>query len=258
MRVAISDSDKKFCQKVERMLKRYEEEKRIHVELEVLAAEEGLSRWMETGRQFDLVILDDLWRHRDDIAAVDVDIGAAAEERKVAYLPRIVYVSFQERQVIELVDVSSSHLPGQPMRRKRIFSLLDELNLVHDHYLFSYVRERVKYQIPYSEIVFFQSDGRKIEIYTIDSDTPKEYIGKLSEIQKQGLPPDFITIHKSYIVNIRYISRRSYEMVFLEEKWLWLSISQNNRKHVREVLERYSIERISDDKAVAEVLQQNY
>lgn len=254
VRVAISDSDKRFSQKVERILRKYEEQKKIHVELEVFADDKELCRRMKAGRQFDLVIRDDLWGWFDYVEFDDIDMEVRFRGRMSCYLPRILYVHFQENQALELPHQTSSGRMLRPIRRKRIFGLLDELKTTHDYYVFSYARERIQYQVPYSEILYFQSDGRKIAIHTVHSEEPREYTGKLSDIL-WGLPADFITIHKSYIVNIRYITRRSYEMVYIGQRRLWLSVSQNHRRQVREVLERYPIQRIPDDAAVEEALE---
>lgn len=257
MRVAMSDSDKRFSNKVERILREYEEQKKVHVELEVFSDDHDLCRRMKEGRQFDLAIRDELWGWFDYVEFDDIDIGIRFRGRLSCYLPRILYVHFRENQALELPYQPSSSRRLRPVRRKRIFGLLDELKMIHDHYVFSYARERIQYQIPYSEILYFQSDGRKIAIHTVHSEQPREYTGKLSDIQS-GLPADFITIHKSYIVNIRYITRRSYEMVYMEQRRQWLSVSQNHRRHVREVLERYPILRIPDEAAEEEVLQPNF
>ncbi len=258
MRVAISDSDKRFCRKVDRILKKYEEQERIHVEMELFSDDGCLCRKMMNGRLFDLIILDALWVQSYYGEAEAVDIGSCLQKIMGGYDTKIVYVRFQQDQAVELSGRPPSGHLVKPIRKKRIFALLDELQKLHNHRLFSYIRERVMYQVPYAEILFFQSDGRKVEIHTINSDKPQQYTGKLSQLLEQGLPPDFIAIHKSYIVNIGHIVKRSYELVFLDRRFLWLSISQAHRRHVREVLEQYPIERVSDEEAAAEFLQQNF
>ena len=48
-----------------------------------------------------------------------------------------------------------------------------------------------------------------------------------------GLPSEFISIHKSYVVNREYIVRYTYETVEMADGTV-LNISKANRKHVRE------------------------
>lgn len=237
------------------ILKKYEEEQRVHVELEQFGDDSCLWQRVASGQRYDLifinVILEQHWKR------------TCLENREWqqildGYESRIVYVQFQGNQVLELYDRNVSGSVVSPIRKRRIFCLLDEIRKFHDNHLFSYVRERVVYQIPYSEILYFQSDGRKIEIHTICSEEPREYTGKLSQLLEQGLPAGFIAIHKSYIVNSEYIVRRSYEYVFLERRLLWLSVSQMHRKHVREVLEQRSVVRVSDEEAASEVLKQKF
>ena len=49
----------------------------------------------------------------------------------------------------------------------------------------------------------------------------------------KGLPPEFVSIHKSYTVNREYILRYTYESIELTDG-TQLAISKANRKLVRE------------------------
>ena len=240
MRVAVCDSNKKFVRRIKGILKKYEQQQRIHVEMERFSDALLLPEMIKE-QSIDLILLDAFWG-----------------EKTMEDDSRLIYVCLFENHERPGSPPSAEFM--KPIRKKQIFGLLNEVQKYHQsqNRLFSYIRERVMYQVPYSEILYFQSDGRKIEIHTIHSEQPQEYIGKLSELQEQGLPPNFITIHKSYIVNREYIVRRSYEYVFLEKRSLWLSVSQNHRRQVREVLEQCPIERIRDEEAAEEILRSDF
>jgi len=98
-----------------------------------------------------------------------------------------------------------------------------------------YRQGKLTHQVPFSEILYYQSTGRKVQIHTLSQIW--EYNGKLSHLLREGLPSDFIYIHKSYIVNRNYISEKRYDKLYVAEEKVWLSISQAHRKEVRKRLE---------------------
>ena len=62
----------------------------------------------------------------------------------------------------------------------------------------------------------------------------REFYGKLKDVA-DGLPQEFIIIHKSYVVNREYIARYTYEAVEMTDGTV-LNISKANRKQVREII----------------------
>ena len=60
---------------------------------------------------------------------------------------------------------------------------------------------RTVYRIPYSEILFFENNSRKITIHTADGKGEYPFYGVMSEVMT-SLGPHFIRCHNSYIVNI--------------------------------------------------------
>ena len=88
------------------------------------------------------------------------------------------------------------------------------------------------YYIPYRDIWYFSSEGRKIRIITDRGE--REFYGKLCNVLKK-LPKQFIAIHKSYVVNREKVYCYSYETIELSTGTI-LPISKNHRKHVRKCL----------------------
>ena len=88
------------------------------------------------------------------------------------------------------------------------------------------------YSISYGDIMYFCINGRKTEVHAVND--IYDFYGKLDDIQSKT-PPDFIRIHKSYLVNIVYVSKWEYETVTLADGTC-LSISSRYRKSVREEL----------------------
>ena len=91
-------------------------------------------------------------------------------------------------------------------------------------------------QIPYRDILYFQSEGRMIHI--VMRHETKNFYGKLTEIEKKLPAYLFLNIHKSYLINFNYVSEYTYEWVKMVNGDI-LNISKANRTVVRKkILER--------------------
>lgn len=71
---------------------------------------------------------------------------------------------------------------------------------------FMYKKEKCYNQIPYCDVIFFNSDSRKIRV--VCQGYEDTFYGKLSDF-KDNLPSEFVQIHKSYIINLRFV--KSYK-----------------------------------------------
>lgn len=119
----------------------------------------------------------------------------------------------------------------KPISDKDIKTSLDTaiklLNKTNGKFRFQYGKDF--YYIPFSEIMYFCSDKRKIIIQTLKSELC--FYGKLCDI-KDSLPTYFIPIHQSYIVNQNFIIHYTYDLITLANDEM-LSISRRYQKEVR-------------------------
>jgi DNA-binding LytR/AlgR family response regulator len=91
----------------------------------------------------------------------------------------------------------------------------------------------VNFSVQVGDVLYFESEGRKVNIILMDD--VKSFYGKLSQVEEQLNSQDFIMIHKSYLINFSHVIEYTYEYVKMSNKEV-LTISQNNRKAVRERL----------------------
>lgn len=61
-------------------------------------------------------------------------------------------------------------------------------------------------RIPYSNIEYFESNAKKVTLYTLNRAVTYYFSAKLDDIARI-LPDNFLRCHKSYIVNMKYISK---------------------------------------------------
>ena len=234
VRIAVCDDDRRFCSEMKGILEQYEESKGIYIEIGLFSDGRELCKSLKRGERYDLVFLDILMEQVNGVEAGKFIRNVMEDDDT-----KIVYVSSDEEHTVELFQNQPTDFLKKPVRIRRVFQTLDTIQRSgrKRQNQFFYKQGKLIHAIPYSDIIYYQSVGRKIQIHT-----PKEiyeYNGKLSQILGDGLPSDFICIHKSYIVNRNYILGRMYNKVYLKEEDTWLPVSQIYRKQVREYLKDF-------------------
>lgn len=98
--------------------------------------------------------------------------------------------------------------------------------------VFSYNKNHDTVKVKIRDILYFESDGRKIKIVTTDStDTFYAVMEDLySQLERFG----FISIHRSYFVNYRHVKVFHYESVEMTNGAV-LPIGRSKRKDVQEI-----------------------
>lgn len=83
--------------------------------------------------------------------------------------------------------------------------------------------------IPLKQVLYMESQGRKVTIYIKKDSGMKEYsyYASISTLEKQLTDNGFLRIHKSYLVNMRYLKAFRHDKAILSTDIL-LPVSQKN------------------------------
>ncbi|MDR1774522.1 MAG: LytTR family transcriptional regulator DNA-binding domain-containing protein [Clostridioides sp.] len=84
-------------------------------------------------------------------------------------------------------------------------------------------------------IMYFQSNERKIKMFTVDGED--SFYNTINNLQVKFKEDGFIRIHKSCLVNCRYIKQFTYNKVFLYDG-TELSVSRKYSKEAKEYLKK--------------------
>ncbi|HBA68466.1 MAG TPA: DNA-binding response regulator [Lachnospiraceae bacterium] len=227
--IGICDDGKNICASMEEMILHYMKEREILIEVKVWYTGEALCGYLQQGGRVDILFLDIELLHLTGIEVADF-IRNRMENR----LMQIIYISGIASYAQQLFKTQPMDFLIKPITQTKIDDSLDlALKLLGrnmDKFKFQYGRDY--YYLPFGEIMYLVSEGRKIRIITLHEE--KEFYGKLRDVLN-SLPQEFIVIHKSYIVNREHIVRYAYEVVELTDGTV-LTISKANRKQVRERL----------------------
>ena len=94
---------------------------------------------------------------------------------------------------------------------------------------FEFQQGKDHYYVSQGDIIYFESQGRKLRLVTTDG--TYEFYGRIKEVIKK-LSDDFMTIHQSFVINKARVRHYTYETAEMENGDI-LTISQNLRKQVR-------------------------
>lgn len=98
---------------------------------------------------------------------------------------------------------------------------------------FRYSYQRISHKIPIREILYFESNRRKVKIITEKENF--ELYGKLNDIEKslEQSKSVFLRVHQSFLVNYKHIEGLGYDFVVLNNGKR-ISISEDRRKIISE------------------------
>ncbi|MDF2617201.1 MAG: LytTr DNA-binding protein [Sedimentibacter sp.] len=241
LRIAICDDDKIICQQLEDMLADIEEESNEQFEVEVFYSGEELYRFLKKNNRYNLIFLDIEMRDLNG-----VEVGKKIRDEMNDETTQIVYISGREDYAMDLFEVRPLNFLIKPVSKSKVEAAVNKAIKIlgESKHFYEYKNGNVNFSVPVGDILYFESDGRKVNIILMDD--VKVFYGKLSEVEDKLRSQDFIMIHKSYLINFNHVVEYTYDYVKMSNKET-LTISQNNRKAVREQLLRRK-QRLNHDK----------
>ena len=213
-RVGVCDDERGTCAEIETAVRGFFTEGHYDVEVEVWYSGESCIKTLEREPFFDIIFLD------IELPGINgVDVGKYIRESLKNDNLQIVYISSKTGYALDLFQVHPYDFLIKPITYQSVSNiLLKILNLdENDSKTFRYKNGRNDETIPLGKIMFLESDNKHIKIHLANG-TTREYIGKLS-VEKEKLPKQFITVAKSFIVNMKYIaSCNKTSLVLTDEK----------------------------------------
>lgn len=207
--------------------------KKLKVEIEVFFRGNVLISYLQNHPETDILFLDIRLPDRDG-----VEIGSCIRDVLDNQKLILVYISALEQYAMQLFRNRPFDFLLKPLEAGEIERLMDRILRVtgKGKTCFAYQTRSGVSRVPYREILYFQSLGRKIQIMTEKG--PRFFYGKLGELAG-SLPEDqFLVIHKSFIVNFTFVREYTQSQVHLTNGDT-LPISKSRQSQVRrKIMER--------------------
>lgn len=230
LQIAVCDDDNITCLQIENMLNEISKDIFEIIEVEIFLSGEDLCKFLSENNHFDIILLD-IELHKLN----GVEVGKIIREKMNDEITQIVYISAKESYAMDLFQIRPLNFLIKPIEYDELSDVIKMATklIEKNNQCFEFKNGNSIYRIPFQDIIYFESDRRKVNI--ISKDVIQSYYAKLSEVQKQLYNQDFISIHKSFLVNYKHVIEYQYEYVKMSDNKI-LPISQNNRKAVRNQL----------------------
>lgn len=210
MRVAICDDENIALEML------YEQLKEIKATMQIRAflSSEDFFSVVENGEWFDVVFMDIDWKEEEKTG-----IDFAADLLKISPLTQIIYVTGYNDRFSQQIFLKNANLCGflvKPVNMDTLLQLLEkakEKMVLQEEEKLVVKENGIIHAIPYQEISYFESTGRKLVIFTMHDKI--EIYEKLDDLRKR-LPYGFLQCHKSFMVNMNHIRRIDKNYILLK------------------------------------------
>ncbi len=233
-RIAICDDEISTCEELDQMTSRIFHSEGLDSDIDVFYSGEVFVNHINGSEMsYDFVLLDiELYELNG------VGVGNYIRNKLSDVRTQIIYISSKTSYAMDLFCISPLDFLVKPISQDRLKAAIKRgiAILVSLQECFECMSGKNIIRIPTSQILYFESEGRKICLHTSSEDT--WFYEKLSHVADM-LSSAFIQIHKSYIVNVNAVKEFHADHVILFDM-RELPISRTFRDSVR----RYMMERL--------------
>lgn len=246
--ILICDDDKYFCGYMENCILDWAYENQCEVNIEQCYSGKSLRQFMKEERPYLLFL---------DIELEDetgMQIGDYIREELKDENLQIVFVSSHTQYAMQLFHIRPFDFLEKPVRKEQIAQVLSSyrsVKLKDNRKYFAYQQKNHTIRIDLNDIMYYQSDRKKVKIFTEsrrmsrrdllyggESNQYIEFYGSLEETMQQLERRQFWCIHKSYIVNVDYVKSFGRDHFLLKHD-IEIPVSRSRWKEVQQWILRY-------------------
>lgn len=231
-KIAVCDDEQIICETMYNKLMDLSKSKSVIFEIDCFNSGEELCDEMKI-IDYDLLFLDIELPKMNGVA-----VGQYIRETLKNENIQIAYISSKQEYAMDLFEMRPINFLVKPLSNEKIESLIDKflkLNKI-DAKVFKFKVGRNYYKVSLSDILYFYSSGRKINIVTINKEY--EFYGSLDDIYSELKNKKFLFVHKSFLVNFKHICKYQYEQLTMSDNKI-IPVSQSRRKAVRSMFVDY-------------------
>ena len=208
MRIAICDDNPSFSQ----TLRAYIENayKSLDLLIEFFNSGEALlGYYQENKKPFDVILLD------IEMAQIN-GLEAAHQIRKVDTKTVIIFITSHDELASMGYEVSAFRFLTKPVKAHKLIEALEAVRIQNNHLKTIHVSNpEGDHTIPVDDILFLEAQNQMVRIQTQGSTFIQRY--SLSEYGKELAKYNFISVHRSFLVNMKYIKSISKQDVTMTD-----------------------------------------
>ncbi len=206
---AICDDDVVFCRKFEMLLSRIMEER--HAEYSLACYNDGgsFAASIRAGEKYDLVFLDIMIKE-------DNGLELARTLRRKENVSDIVFVTDYDEYAVDSYDVEPLHYLIKSDNMEKLETAMIRFISKNSPCKICVSTANGLVFLPLCDIMCFEIYGHDIVIH-LSNGTKQECRGTLKQIETLLPPESFIRLHRSYLVNLDFISEISHNNITLSD-----------------------------------------
>lgn len=218
MKIAICDDELRCINDVQRHLIKFSEDYGIKLEEYTFNSAEGL---MSSNLNFDIAVLDVEMEGTD---------GIRLGEYLRSINPHIIliYVTAHRKYLDDALNLNAVRFFEKPIDPQRFYrGLKDAIERIDNTDISFYLKDgKIIEKVSAKDIIYIEIEGRKTKIVTINKTCyANEHINFWKEKLRGTV---FVVPHKSYIVNLNFITSYQRESVILNERFV-IPISRSSQ-----------------------------
>lgn len=228
IKIAICDDDIPITGKIESILCDIAKKEFIPVETDVFSSGGCLIESVERQDGYDIIFLDIELGHENGITI-------ARKIRETDKNVLIIYVTSYESYMQESFSIRPFRFLVKPIDEAQLAvcfqEAYEEISSGDSYFRYSY--QRMRHKILIRDILYFESDKRKIHIVTEKG--MFELYGKLKNVEEslKASKTVFLRVHQSFLINYKHVEVLAYDFVVMDNGKR-IPISEDRRKQISE------------------------
>ncbi len=202
MRIAVVDDENLICVQIEDCIIDFMKGKKDKTDISVYFSGESFCSALRS-EAFDLIFLD------IELGGLSgLDVSGFIRDTQNDRTTQIVFVTGKTGYDRLLFDYQPFGFIAKPILREKIADILLKYRKIYGNCktTFRYNLNHTDCWVRLSDVIYFESEDRKVNMYVNGMNEPITFYMKMTDIYDKVKNDLFLFIHKSYIVNERYIS----------------------------------------------------
>lgn len=202
MRIAVVDDEKIICSQIDRYIMGFLNEMDKKSEISVYYSGESFCSALKS-ESFDLIFLDIELGERSGI-----DVSRYIRGTQSDQTTQIVYVTGKNEYDRLLFDFQPFGFIAKPVTETKVKDILEKYQRIFgkNKTTFRYNLNHTDCWVRLNDVIYFESVDRKVNMYLNNTGETITFYMKMTDIYEQVKNDSFLFIHKSFIVNERYIT----------------------------------------------------
>lgn len=228
--IAICDNDESVCAEIKAILLEHAAKLNLQVEVDIFYSGVEMNQVILSDNHYNIIFLE------VNLEVVSgIEIANNIRDTMGNEAMKIIYMSAETDRAMELFRARPVDFLVKPLKKERItYNLEEAIRLLQTgRPCFEFYVGHNFYRRPYADIMYFQSNERKITLVTVSEKIP--FYGKLDEIVKQLPETHFVRIHQSFVLNYDFIIEYSYDWVKMQDGSVF-TISRGKRTFMQDLL----------------------